>query len=82
MHANIFQLNVKKKQKNKKTKNQKKTQYAGNLYSQSEKRLLNYKMNLILFFTGEIDNTRYGYKDVEMVHKIIDEMCKQIGLKY
>jgi tetrahydromethanopterin S-methyltransferase subunit H len=38
------------------------------------------KDELDFIFTGEIDNTRYGYKDVEMVHKIIDEMCKQIGI--
>lgn len=31
---------------------------------------------------GEIDNPKYGYKDVEMVHKIIDEISQQIGLKY
>ena len=33
--------------KKKKKKKKKKTQYAGNLYSQSEKKLLNYEMNLI-----------------------------------
>lgn len=74
MHINIFQLNVKKKEK--------RSQYAGNLYSQSEKKTIKLQDELGFIFTGEIDNTRYGYKDVEMVHKIIDEMCKQIGLKY
>ena len=46
------------------------------------KKKIKLRDELDFIFTGEIDNTRYGYKDVEMVHKIIDEMCKQIGLKY
>ena len=33
----------------KKKKEKKRPQYVGNLYSQSEKRLSNYKINLILF---------------------------------
>ncbi|VDI69118.1 dihydrodiol dehydrogenase / D-xylose 1-dehydrogenase (NADP) [Mytilus galloprovincialis] len=35
-----------------------------------------------LIRSGQLDSPKYGYKDVEMIHKIIDEISKQIGLKY
>ncbi|CAG2239293.1 MAK16 [Mytilus edulis] len=35
-----------------------------------------------LIRSGQLDSPKYGYKDVEMIHKIIDEILKQIGLKY
>ena len=31
---------------------------------------------------GLLDSPIYGYKDVEMVHRIMDEIMNQIGLKY